>query len=59
MSTISVTDLYGTATPSRANAPDPVVNAASGESATAQPAFSWLGLLILLIVLRVLWEWKG
>jgi len=56
---ISLSDLYGTATPSSESAPPPVVNEASGESATAQPAFSWLGFLLLLIALRVIWEWKG
>lgn len=56
---ISLSDLYGTATPSSDNAPAPVVSDASGESATAQPAFSWLGFLLLLVILRVLWEWKG
>lgn len=40
-------------------APPIVQQASGGGTSSAAPAFSWVGLLILLIVLRVVWEWKG
>lgn len=57
MSTTSFSDIYGGLTPTGNETEAPVTQAASGEGTQdARPAFSWLGFLILLVLLRVVYE---
>jgi hypothetical protein len=60
MSTTSFSDIYGGLTPTGATTETPVTQQASGEGTQdARPAFSWLGLLILLVLLRVVYEFSS
>lgn len=56
-STTSFADIYGGLSPTGGQVETPVTQAASGEGTQdARPAFSWLGFLILLVLLRVVYE---
>ncbi len=60
MSTTSFADIYGSAIPSGQQAETPVTQQASGEGTQdARPAFSWLGFLLLLVLLRIVYEFSG
>ena len=59
-SVLSLSDFYGSGGPAGSASQEPAVETASGplgaETTSAGAAFSWLGFVILLVALRVIYE---
>ena len=58
MSTITFADMYGARSGSQPTTGETANGAAATDNSPA-PAFSWLGMIAALIIIRLLWEKAG